>query len=612
MQSNKQVLVLATLAASISTAFASEITELPTTVVTAARLPQFEREIVGDVTVISAKELEQEHGKTLTEVLASQPGIQMSSNGGAGKAMSLFLRGANAGQTVVLIDGMRYGSATSGGAALQHIPLEQIERIEILRGAAASLYGSDAIGGVIQIFTRRGGDKPQASIEAGIGSNNLRQAAANYSATHAGNRVAVGVAHQKTDGISALRNPSASGYNPDEDGYENTSVSLAASRELAKGHEIGFSGLGARVHNQYDGYTTTPYDMRDKGENGAASVWSKNRFTQNWQSEVRAGYSEDDSYNITSSATTRFRTRQKQASWLNNLDIGNDTATLGAETLRQQVSGTTSYTVDHRNINSAQAGYLLRLKQVTVQANARHDRNSQFGSKNSGQIGANWQAAKSWQFGGNLGTGFRAPTFNELYYPGYGKADLKPEESVNREVFARFEQGAWQGSFTAYRNTVTNLIQSTLVNPATYTYEARNIGRATQQGTTLTGAWQGKTFNAGASWDWLDARDSSGSGTDGKWLARRAKNSGKVYAGAKWHAFDARAEVQAQGRRFENATNSQTMGGYALVNLAAGWQANKSWRLEAKLNNVLDKEYELARNYGTDGVNGMLLVRWSL
>jgi len=607
MQSNKQVLVLATLAASISTAFASEITELPTTVVTAARLAQAEREIVGDVTVITSKELEQEHGKTVTEVLARQPGIQMSSNGGAGKAMSLFLRGANAGQTVVLIDGMRYGSATSGGAALQHIPLEQIERIEILRGAAASLYGSDAIGGVIQIFTRRGGDKPQASIEAGIGSNNLRQAAANYSATHAGNRVAIGVAHQKTDGISALRNPSASGYNPDEDGYENTSVSLSASRELAKGHEIGFSGLGARVHNHYDGYTTTPYDMRDKGENGAASVWSKNRFTQNWQSEVRAGYSEDDSYNITSSATTRFRTRQKQASWLNNLDIGNDTATLGAETLRQQVSGTTSYTVDHRNINSAQAGYLLRLKQVTVQANARHDRNSQFGSKNSGQIGANWQAAKSWQFGGNLGTGFRAPTFNELYYPGYGKADLKPEKSVNREVFARFEQGVWQASLTAYRNTVTNLIQydSSIFAP-------NNIGRVTLQGTTLTGAWQGKVFNAGASWDWLDARDSSGSTTDGKWLARRAKNSGKVYAGAKWHAFDARAEVQAQGRRFENATNSQTMGGYALVNLAAGWQANKSWRLEAKLNNVLDKEYELARNYGTDGVNGMLLVRWSL
>jgi vitamin B12 transporter len=608
MQSNKQVLVLATLAASISTVFAAEITELPTTVVTAARLAQAEREVVGDVTVISAEELEQEHGKTLTEVLAKQPGIQMSSNGGVGKAMSLFLRGANSTQTVVLIDGMRYGSATSGGAALQHIPVEQIERIEILRGPAASLYGSDAIGGVIQIFTRRGGDKPQASIEFAEGSHATRQANANYSATHAGNRIAIGISHEKTDGISAVRNPTYSGYfNPDNDGYENTSVSLSASRELAKGHEIGFSGLGARVHNQYDGYTTTPYDMRDKGENGAASVWSKNRFTQNWQSELRAGYSEDDSYNIVSTGTSRFRTRQKQASWLNNLDIGNDTATLGAETLRQQVSGTTSYTVDHRDIDSLLGGYLWRLKSWTLQANARHDRNSQFGSKNSGQIGANWQMDKSWQLGGNLGTGFRAPSFNELYYPGYGKAGLKPEESVNREVFARFEQGAWQGSFTVYRNTVTDLIQydSSIWAP-------NNIGRVTLQGTTLTGAWQGKTVNAGASWDWLDARDSSGSGTDGKWLTRRAKNSGTAYAGAKFGAFDARAEVKAQSRRFENAANTQTMGGYALVNLAAGWQADKNWRVEAKLNNVLDKEYEIARNYNTDGINGMLLMRWSL
>lgn len=613
MFSHQQVFALAALASSISMVFAAEVTELPTTVITAARLPQPEREVVGDVSIIDSEELKAKHGSSLLDVLASQPGVQISSNGGAGKSGNLFLRGANANQTIVLINGIRYGSATVGSAALQHIPIEQIDRIEILRGPAASLYGSDAIGGVIQIFTRQGSKTPHASIEAGGGSHGQRLINANYGASAGDTRYAIGIAHTATDGISAISNPGKKNYyNPDRDGYENSSLSFSASQKIAAGHEAGINLLATRALNQYDGYSSIPYDTRDKGYNGAASLWSNSQWTSAWSSQIKAGTSIDDSENLSSSGETRFKTRQTQASWLNNIDIGNDTVTLGAETLRQKISGTTAYALDHRDIHSLLGGYLLRLDEWTIQANARHDRNSQFDTHNSGQIGASWQILPAWQIGGSLGSGFRAPTFNELYYPDYGNANLKPEESVSREIFVRYQKAAWQGSLTAYRNSVSNLIQSVLVNPATYTYAAENVGSATLQGITLQAGWQGKVFNAGGSYDWLDARDSSGSDTDGKRLARRARHSGTLYVGAKQGPWQARAELEAHGDRFDDAANNNRLGGYTLVNLSAGWQAAKNWRVEAKLNNLFDKHYELAQNYGTEGLNGLVLLRWTM
>ena len=608
MLSNQRFFALATLASCVSVAFAAEVAELPAVVVTAARLPQSEREVVGDVTIIKSEELKSEHGMTLVDVLARQPGVQVVTNGGPGKSSSLFLRGANANQTVVLIDGIRYGSATTGAAALQHIPIEQIDHIEILRGPAASLYGADAIGGVIQIFTRQGSKKPEASVEVGVGSYGQRQVNAHLSGSDGDTRYAIGVAQTSTDGISAVSSPLKKNYyNPDHDGYDNTSMSFSASQKIAQGHEAGINFLGAQFENHYDGYSTTSYDTREKGYNGAVSVWSNNRWTSTWSSQFKVGTSEDDSKNFASTTSqTRFTTHQTQASWLNNVDIGNDTATLGVETLRQNVSSTTVYDVDHRTVDSLLGGYLWRLSEWTVQANARQDRNSQYGTHESGQVGASWQFQPSWQVGGNVGTGYRAPTFNELYYPNYGKADLKPEESVNREVFVRYQKAAWQGSLTAYRNTVRNLIQTST------NYELENIGRATLQGTTLQAGWQGKIFNAGGSWDWLDARDSSGTSTDGKQLARRSRQSVTLFAGAKQGPWQARAELEAHGRRFDDADNTVRLGGYTLVNLSSGWQASKNWRVEAKLNNIFDKKYELAQYYGTPGINGFLLVRWTM
>ncbi|GAB3262624.1 TonB-dependent receptor family protein [Chitinimonas naiadis] len=616
MSSRKQRLIpfaLTALAASLH-GFAAEAPQnTDAVVVTAARLPQLQREVIGDVTVLTREDLDRYRGETLADVLPSQPGVQIISNGGPGKSTSVFLRGTNAQHTLVLIDGVRYGSATLGSAAIQHLPLNQIERIEILRGPAASLYGADAIGGVIQVFTRKGGKAGQASVEIGAGNQGTYDLSANLSGGTDATRYAIGVAHSKTDGVSAIANPKNASYNPDRDGYRNTSLSASLSHKLDSRNELGGSILLADEHNQYDSsYPSKNYDYRDQGVQASATVWSRHQLSDAWTARLQLGVSEDNSANFGPVSTTdlsdlksEINTRQTQFSWQNDVKLGLGTATLGLETLQQKVSGDTVYDVSQRRVNSLFGGYLARVGSATVQTNLRWDDNSQFGDHTSGTVGLSWQLAPSWQVGGSVGTGFRAPTFNELYYPGFGNPTLKPEESTSAEAFARFKDGALSSSLTLYRNEVRDLLQYDAA-----TFSTGNIGRATLEGATWQAEWQQDAWLVGGHIDWLNARDTSGGSTDGKQLARRARQSATVYTGVQWGDVESRIEVQTQGKRYNNAANTQRLGGYALTNLSATWQVAPEWQLNARINNLFDRDYTLVTDYGTVGRTALLSVRW--
>lgn len=616
------------------------VTELPETVITAARVPQSQREVLGDVTLITRKDLELQRGQSLVDVLSAQPGIQFKSDGGAGKSASVFLRGASANQTLVLIDGMRYGSATTGAASLQHLPLEQVDRIEILRGAAASLYGSDAIGGVIQVFTRRGGKTPAASVEVGLGSNHTREANAQVSASVGDTRYALGVAHSETDGINATKLGNSS-YYPDKDGYRNISASLALSHKIDTENEVGANLLFSKSNNHFDSFVSDSswnsvaqsYEYREEGKQGAASVWSRHQLAQNWTARLQAGYSTDDSENFApvsdsdfSDKKSRFTTRQTQLGWQNDILVGPGTATLGLETLEQRVAGSTAYPVDQRRINSLTGGYLVRLGEWNLQANLRNDDNSQFGNHTSGQAGASWQFLPAWQAGGNIGTGFRAPSFNDLYYPldsdgNHGNPNLKPETSLNREVFIRYQQQALQAGLTLFKNRVSNLIDWARVDPASdtnFAYQPSNVGRALLRGASLQSSWQGQMFSVGGNYDWLDARDISGGSNDGKRLAYRAKHSGMVYAGIKQGEWQTRVELQVVGQRYSNPANTKELGGYSVANLATSWQFARDWQLNARLNNIFDKDYATAKDditgkdYAMPGRTVFVSLRWKM
>ncbi|MBS1155834.1 MAG: hypothetical protein H6R07_1758 [Proteobacteria bacterium] len=610
------------------------VTELPETVITAARVPQPQREVLGDVTLITRKDLELQRGQSLVDVLSAQPGIQFSSNGGKGKTTSVFLRGTNTAHMLVLIDGMRYGSATTGMASLQHLPLEQVDHIEILRGAAASLYGSDAIGGVIQVFTRRGGKTPAASVEVGLGSNHTREANAQVAASIGDTRYALGVAHSETDGINVIRDPINPSYYPDRDGYSNTSASLSVSHKLNVENEVGANLLFSKSRNHFDGNVldsfwnnvAQSYDYREESKQGAASVWSRHQLAQNWTARLQAGFSTDDSENFApvsatdlSDKKTRFTTRQTQLGWQNDILVGPGTATLGLETLEQRVAGSTAYPVDQRRINSLLGGYLVHLGEWNLQANLRNDDNSQFGNHTSGQAGASWQFLPAWQAGGNIGTGFRAPSFNDLYYPddGFGNKgnpNLKPEKSLNREVFIRYQQQALQAGLTLFKNRVNNLIDWAPVDASDPygAWQPSNVGRALLRGASLQSSWQGQVFSVGGNYDWLDARDISGGSNDGKQLIYRAKHSGTVYAGITQGKWQTRVELKMVGLRYSNAANTTDLGGYSVANLATSWQFSRDWQLNARLNNIFDKDYATAKDYAMPGRNVFVSLRWKM
>lgn len=615
----KPSLLAASVAACSSFAVYAE-TVLPTTVVTAARLAQPSTDVIGDVTVLNRDTLSRYSGQSVADTLMSQAGLQLSNNGGTGKTTSFFIRGANASHTLVLIDGVRYGSATLGSAAIQDLPVDQIERIEILRGSAASLYGSDAIGGVIQIFTRKHSTQP-VSVSVGIGSLGTYQGSLSGNVKSGATQAAMTLAHSETDNINAITNPKNAYYYADEDGYRNTSLSVNASHSINSKNSLGASVLLAQTTSQYDGavYDTTfkpvgqYYNYRNEGQQSSAALWSSHQLSSMWSSKVQVGQSIDRSNDYSPVSATDFNdkksvftTRQQQLSWQNDVALNtNSTVSIVAESLQQKVSGTTDYAVSKRRINSVQAGYVAHIDSINLQTNIRHDDNSQFGKHTTYLAGASYSFLQNWEVGTTLSTGFSAPSFNNLYFPFYGDPLLKPEKSRNIETFVRFNAGGINSSLTLYRNVVRDLIQYD-----SSTFGPNNIGKANLEGATFTTNWQSQLFNSGLQLDLLDAQDASGRANDGKQLVRRARKTGLVYAGLQQQGWQVRAEVQGQGKRYDNAANTHKLGGYSLLNANASWQVSPELTLGLRLNNILDKSYVLAKDYGTLGRTGLMTLTW--
>lgn len=592
----------------INSAFAEELPlyQLDDMVVTATRSPQPIGNLVADVSIIPAADIRAAGQSTLVELLQTQPDVEISSNGGPGASASVYLRGANAGHTLVLIDGMRVGSATTGSTALENIPLDQIERIEILRGPASHLYGSDAIGGVIQIFTRSGKGTPTANFSAGIGSFNTQTLSAGYGGELGDNRFSIQAGHRESDGISSYApgNPSYSGQNQDKDGHRNTNLSIKLARTLAAGHEIGVDGFASQGRSHYDGYSSSIDYYRDQSLS-TFNVYSKNRINDHWQSLVRISTGADHSSEY-SAVKDVINTDQNQFLWQNDLDVGPGTALLGVERLEQKVSGTSAYSVSSRTIQSWFAGYQAQAGQHRFQANLRNDDNSQFGSHATGHFGYGYQLAPQWRVGAGLGSAFKAPSFNDLYWPNAGNPDLRPERSRNKEASLHYDGGMHHFSAVYFDNQVSDLIAWMPIAPGSWTWKPANVNEASLRGITLSGATILGDFRLDANLTLQQPEDSN----TGKTLINRAEKHGTVKLGRELGAWKLAGEWVFSGERYGDAGNTLKMGGYGLFNASAGYALNKAWSFQARANNLFDRQYELARGYNTPGVNVFVGVRY--
>lgn len=593
-----------------------QIASLDPVVVTATRQAMRSSELLSDVTVVDNEELAQAGQSTLGDILARQPGIEFYTQGSNGATGSVFMRGTSSGHTLVLIDGIRAGSATLGQmSSWSRIPASQIERIEILRGPASSLYGSDAIGGVIQIFTRQGNGPFKANAEVGGGSYDTYSATGGFSGSQNGWRYSLNANTYKTGGFNSIKNPQNSAYNKDRDGFENQSLTGGLAYAFAPGHEAGASFFYSDGESKYDsGFSkaSAANDYRNQLAVSNFSTYLKNAFTRNWTSTLRLGHSTDDSKNLTNHVqSSLFRTDQDQYSWQNDIKTGIGNFLLGVERLDQSVSGTGNFRVESRTIDSVLAGWNGNYLSHRLQANLRYDDNSQFGGKTTGAIAYGYRIDPNWRANISYGTAFKAPSFNDLYYPltfgSYGNPNLLPESSRNREAAIHYERGLHHVSLTWYLNQVNNLIAWNETAPGSFAYTPVNVGKARLEGATLAYEGQVGNFNLQANYNYLDPRDTD----TGRQLPRRATNFGAASVGQQIGPWEWRVEMLASDRRFDNAANTRKLGGYALTNLYGAYNFAGNWSVFARVNNVFDRDYELAADYATPGTNAFVGIRYS-
>jgi vitamin B12 transporter len=573
----------------------------PEVVVTATRLPQQPSQSAQPTTVITAEEIAQSGQQTLVEVLQSLGGVEIAGNGGFGQVSSVFIRGANGNHTLVLVDGIRLNSATAGTTAFENIPLNQIEKIEIVSGPLSGLYGSDAIGGVIQIFTKSVKYSPSKNITAGAGRYNARTMSGGINSVIKDTEFSLNFGYFETAGFDATKATIPFGqHNPDKDGYRNTNISGKVAHHLGDNDEVGIMLFQSEGNTHYDNGPTT--DDVNHQTLSAYSLYSRNQISKDWQSLIRIGQGEDKSA-VTGAFPGFFQTRQPQLTWQNDVKLGPGTAIAGVEYLAQHVTSDTAYTQTYRTIKSWFGGYSGHYGDHGWQANARQDSNSQFGNHTTGILGYAYRLTSALRLRASAGTAFKAPTFNDLYYPGFSNPNLQPERSRNKEAGLDYQVGDHRFRATYFINQITDLIVFDIA-----TFVPRNLSQARIKGTEFSyqGDWGGLRANAHVTFQ--NPIDDA----TGQLLQRRAREHGTLSITKAVGPWSVGTEIVASGARFDSNTEDPAtrMHGYGLVNLIASYKLSQEWLIRARWNNIFNRDYELAQFFNTPGSNLFVTLQY--
>ena len=577
-----------------------------TVVVTAARSPQALSRVLADVSVLERDAIARSGATCAVDLLASLPGVEFARNGGPAGITSVFVRGAEARHTAVFIDGMRVDDQGTGGARWEMLPIDEIERVEVLRGPAAAIYGSDAIAGVVQLFTRRGGGKTQAGAGLTVGNQGLAIGRASVSGEAAGLDYSLSASHGRSSGFNARAIASA---NPDSDGWRRSGLQARLGKRFSPEHRIDLAVLASNLWGRYDGFDKTADDVATQTLRTVNLSW-QGRWSAVHDSTAQIG----ESRNTYESQPSYYRTETtlRNLSWQQGLRIGPHYLTALVErkedALLNPATAFAATLQGKRHQDALALGWQGDFGVHALQAHLRHDRDSEFGGQPTGSLAWGWQFAPAWRVTASAATAFRAPTLYQRFSE-YGLATLTPEKARNVELGLRWADGTTAFSATAWRNRVRNLIgfgDPGLCVNSFGCYE--NVGRVRYEGVTFTGRGILAGVGLQGSIDWHDPRNLD---TD-TLLARRARVMGKLAADTSWAGWAVGLEWQASGARYDNAANTQRMGGYGLVNLRASRPIAPGWLLEARVDNLGNQDYQLARTYPTGGRLLQLGLRWQL
>jgi vitamin B12 transporter len=579
--------------------------------VTATRTLIPKKNVIADITLISEEEIKLAGYSSLPELLQRQPGIEISNNGGQGKVSTLFLRGASSTHSVILLDGIRIDSATAGLTAIENIPLSQIEKIEIVRGPASSLYGQDAIGGVIQIFTKKGlnGFKPYISF--GYGKYNTSIAQGGIRGGDDTTSYAINLSSQNSTGFSAFEpntNPAATAniFNLDKDGYRNKSVSASLSHKINEKLDINFQYFLSQGKNKYDNRYANwdpSIDWKNTQDQESLSGTVNSQLTNYWKSSFRVGLGIDDyveKQRYISGATREvdnvYKTIQNQITWQNDLILPLGSLVLLYDKLDQKINVTdTSYSKKDRQNDAYMIGYNLNQANHNFQANVRKDFNSVYRDATTGNIGYSYAMNSNWSIASSFGTAFRSPTFNYLYAGSYANPDLQPEKSKNVEAQLKYQSDAEFFSFVTFKNKITDFI----ISDSTTNFRPYNINTAEIYGATVSSSHFMNHFQVKSSFTVQSPMNESAD----KYLPRRSNFFGTVGLNYFIQNWNLGFEATGSGNRYNDAANLFNIPGYIKTNLFADYQINKNLTMNARVDNVLGKNYTYAYegNPTTDG-----------
>ena len=574
-------------------------------VVSATRSEQPITDVVADVTLVDRLAIDRLGAASVSEVLERLPGVTVNRNGGPASTSNVYLRGGENRFTAVFVDGVRIDSQSTGGASWNAVPLSQVERIEVLRGPAAAVYGSDAIAGVVQIFTRQGEAGFFPSVRVGIGSHNTREASASLRGGEGAVDYAFGLGTERSDGFNAK--PTG---NPDKDGYRNESFSGRLGWKLTPAQKLEATLLDNRQKAGYDGFVAGQDDQTQSHLQTVGLNWT-GRWSDDWS--TRVGFTRGTERYETSPSI--YLTETQVDSWLlrNELRVGPGRLTVDLERREDRLenASTTPQNTD-RHQNALAVGYGLRAGDHTLQANLRRDDDSEFGVNNTGSLAYGYALSKSLQLTASAGTAFRAPTLFQRFSI-YGTPDLKAETARNVEAGLRWQDGASRASVVVYRNRIKDLINyvsgagSCVNGVGDFAGCYGNTGRATYTGVTLAGGSKLGEVNVGASLDLMRPKNAD----TGLLLARRAKNQATLTADVPVGSWRLGGEVQHTGQRYDDAANKKSLPAHTLLNLTASTDIARDWRLLARVDNATDKDHESVLGYATAGRTFYLGLSWS-
>ena len=602
-------LVSLSMAITLSAPLAVNAEEQAPIIVTATRTAQTADNLLASVSVITRQDLETSQAHSIVEVLQNVVGIHVSRSGGVGKVTNIFMRGTESDHTLVLVDGIRASSATLGSFTWSSLSPEQIDRIEIVRGARASLYGSDAIGGVIQIFTRKNENN---QIRLSYGSDDTREV--NLSLGGGDNwKYSMEVGHYATHGIPITKTAT------EERGYDNTHIALNLTGKINDKNKLQFSINHAEGTNKFD-----PGTGDSDYKNRTISTELQQQTTTDWTQTFRLGHALDYSRSYSPYFPSAIKTSRKTATWQNDITLGNDIFTIGLDYWNDDASKDNSGTID-ASINNKAAFIQYQFTALSSDwiIATRSDKHSDLGTHNTSNLSWGYDLSSQSRLTASHGNSFKAASINDIYWPfnsgpcwynpaltciTQGNLNIKPEFSESSEIGYRYKSKTTIFSANVFYTKTRDLIEwvTSQTGATEYTTTPTNVSRAKIRGLELQLDTPLGKWNSSARITLLEAENVA----SGKQLDRRPEQT---------LAFILQREIDKQQLYAEflgfskhtDANGTVERPGYGLINIAYGYKLSKKAQLKLRVDNLLDKDYvtvtsSFAGDYSNPGISAFL------